>query len=208
MPIIVNCHQCGKSAKAPDSVAGKKVKCPSCQAILTVPMPEGGGAPAPQPQQNVPPQQPVYPEPAPQPQAPITAAPPPVPVAPQPVAPQPVAPGGYGQEEYYEDDYQPRRRRGERGRGGRKGRGGGGEVDASKKVPAAICGILLGSLGIHKFVLGYSTAGVIMLLVTLLTCGFGGMVMGPIGLIEGILYLTKSDEDFFETYVVNEKQWF
>jgi len=79
---------------------------------------------------------------------------------------------------------------------------------ASKKIAAGICGILLGSLGIHKFVLGFSKEGIIMLLVTLLTCGFGGIVMYPIGLIEGIIYLTKSDEEFYQTYGVQKKGWF
>lgn len=79
---------------------------------------------------------------------------------------------------------------------------------AEKKVAAGICGILLGALGVHKFVLGYTTEGVIMLLVTLLTCGFGGAVMGIIGLVEGIIYLTKTDEDFVNTYITNKKGWF
>ena len=32
--------------------------------------------------------------------------------------------------------------------------------------------------------------------------------MGVIGLIEGIIYLTKSDEDFFQTYAIQKKEWF
>ena len=80
--------------------------------------------------------------------------------------------------------------------------------DASKKVAAGICGILLGSLGIHKFVLGYSTEGLIMLLVSLLTCFMASPIMGIIGLIEGIIYLTKSDEEFLQTYVLSKKGWF
>ena len=75
-------------------------------------------------------------------------------------------------------------------------------------IEAAICGILVGSLGVHKFVIGNTTAGLIMLLVTLLTCGFGGIVMHAIGLVEGIIYLTKTDEEFYQTYVVEKKQWF
>jgi TM2 domain-containing membrane protein YozV len=86
--------------------------------------------------------------------------------------------------------------------------GGGSSDVGSKKIAAGICGILLGGLGIHKFVLGYSTEGLIMLLVTVLTCGFGGAVMGIIGLIEGIIYLTKSDQEFYSTYVADKKGWF
>ncbi len=79
---------------------------------------------------------------------------------------------------------------------------------ASNKIPAGICGILLGSLGIHKFILGYTGAGLVMLLVTILTCGIAGVVTHLIGLIEGIIYLCKSDEEFVRTYVDGRKEWF
>jgi len=64
----------------------------------------------------------------------------------------------------------------------------------NKKVLAGVLAIVLGSLGIHKFILGYQKEGLIMLLITLLTCGFGGAIIGIIGLVEGIIYLTKTDE--------------
>lgn len=83
---------------------------------------------------------------------------------------------------------------------------------ASNKIPAGVCGILLGSLGIHKFILGYAGAGLIMLLVTILggilTCGIASGVMHLIGLIEGIVYLCKSDEEFVRLYVDGRKEWF
>jgi TM2 domain-containing membrane protein YozV len=79
---------------------------------------------------------------------------------------------------------------------------------ASNKIPAGVCGILLGSLGIHKFILGYTGAGLIMLLVTVLSCFALSPVMYIIGLIEGIVYLCKSDEDFVRTYVDGRKEWF
>jgi TM2 domain-containing membrane protein YozV len=82
------------------------------------------------------------------------------------------------------------------------------ESYAAKKLPAGICGILLGGLGIHKFILGKSQSGLIMLLVTVLTCGIGGAIIGIIGLVEGIIYLTKSDQDFYQTYYVQGKDWF
>ena len=89
---------------------------------------------------------------------------------------------------------------------------GGASADASKKVTAGICGILLGALGIHKFVLGYTTEGIIMLAVSIVggvvTCGIGTMVVGVIGLVEGIIYLTKTDQDFVNTYVANKRGWF
>lgn len=76
------------------------------------------------------------------------------------------------------------------------------------KLAAGLLGIFLGALGIHKFYLGYNKEGLIMLLVSLLTCGVGATVMEIIGLIEGILYLTKTDEDFENTYVNQQKGWF
>jgi TM2 domain-containing membrane protein YozV len=79
---------------------------------------------------------------------------------------------------------------------------------AGSKIAAGICGILLGSLGIHKFILGYTGAGLIMLLVTLLTCFIASPIMHLIGLIEGIIYLTKSDADFVKTYVEGRREWF
>ena len=79
---------------------------------------------------------------------------------------------------------------------------------AEKKLAAGICGILLGALGIHKFILGYTTEAIIMLLISVLSCGFLAWAMGIVGIIEGIMYLTKSDEEFVETYVKNKKGWF
>jgi TM2 domain-containing membrane protein YozV len=88
----------------------------------------------------------------------------------------------------------------------------GSSGDASKKITAGICGILLGGFGVHKFVLGYSTEGVIMLLVGILggvvTCGLAWFVMAVIGLAEGVVYLTKSDDEFINTYINNKRGWF
>ncbi len=79
---------------------------------------------------------------------------------------------------------------------------------ASTKIAAGICGIVLGSLGIHKFILGYTGPGLIMLLVSILSCGILASVMGLIGLIEGIVYLTKSDAEFVRVYVNGRREWF
>jgi TM2 domain-containing membrane protein YozV len=57
-------------------------------------------------------------------------------------------------------------------------------------------------LGIHKFYLGYTKEGVIHILLSCI--GIGGII----GLIEGIIYLTKSDEEFNRTYVQGRKAWF
>jgi TM2 domain-containing membrane protein YozV len=74
----------------------------------------------------------------------------------------------------------------------------------SKKTTAGILAILLGGLGVHKFYLGYTTPGIIQLVLGIVTCGAAGIV----GFVEGIIYLTKSDEDFIATYQVGKKEWF
>jgi TM2 domain-containing membrane protein YozV len=79
---------------------------------------------------------------------------------------------------------------------------------ASNKIAAGVCGIILGGFGVHKFILGYSGAGVIMLLVSLLSCGSLYPVMHLIGLVEGIVYLTKTDDEFVRLYVDGRKEWF
>ena len=73
---------------------------------------------------------------------------------------------------------------------------------AEKKIVAGILAILLGGLGIHKFYLGYTKEGIIQLILGFLCIG------GIIGLIEGIIYLTKSDEAFAATYITGKKGWF
>jgi len=80
--------------------------------------------------------------------------------------------------------------------------------EESKRVLAGILGILLGALGIHKFILGYTTEGIIMFAVTVVTCFTFSPLIGLIGLIEGIIYLTKSDEEFIYMYQTNKKGWF
>jgi TM2 domain-containing membrane protein YozV len=86
----------------------------------------------------------------------------------------------------------------------------------NKKLLAGILGIVLGSFGVHKFILGYNKEGMILLGLTLVgiatSCLFFGiflyMAAAIVGLVEGIIYLTKSDEEFYETYQANKKPWF
>jgi len=82
---------------------------------------------------------------------------------------------------------------------------------ASKKIAAALFAFFLGVFGAHKFYLGYTKQGVIMLLVFLfgfILLGFPSLVIGIISFVEFILYLVKSDEEFEQTYVVGQKPWF
>jgi TM2 domain-containing membrane protein YozV len=60
------------------------------------------------------------------------------------------------------------------------------------KIAAGVLGILLGSLGVHNFYLGYTGKAVAQLLITVLTLGLGSIISGVWGLIEGILILTGS----------------
>jgi hypothetical protein len=98
------------------------------------------------------------------------------------------------------------------------------------RLAAGLCGILIGGLGVHKFILGYGLEGAILIGATIAgivlgTVGaIGGafcclpfvlmifyiapLASGTIGLIEGILYLTKTDEEFIETYQRGRRPWF
>ncbi len=79
-------------------------------------------------------------------------------------------------------------------------------------VAAGLLAIFLGSLGIHKFYLGYNTPGFIMLAVSILgslfTFGLAGAVMGIIAIVEGIIYLTRSQSEFEAIYVTSKREWF
>lgn len=74
----------------------------------------------------------------------------------------------------------------------------------SKRVIAGVLAIIFGELGIHKFVLGYTTEGLIQIGLTIITCGIAGII----GIIEGIIYLTKTDEEFIYQYQTNKRSWF
>ena len=74
----------------------------------------------------------------------------------------------------------------------------------NKKMIAGILAIVIGAFGVHKFILGYNKEGIIQIVLTIVTCGAAGIM----GLIEGIIYLTKSDEEFYQTYQVGRRGWF
>ena len=76
----------------------------------------------------------------------------------------------------------------------------------NKKLVAGILAIIpiTGSLGVHKFILGYTKEGIIQIILTIFTIGFASIIP----LIEGIIYLTKTDEEFYQTYQVNKRGWF
>lgn len=75
------------------------------------------------------------------------------------------------------------------------------QADKKEKVVAGLLAIFLGSLGIHYFYLGKTTAGILTIVLSLCTCGIWSFLM----LVQGILMLTMSDADFEEKYVYNER---
>ncbi|BAZ51554.1 NINE protein [Nostoc sp. CENA67] len=82
----------------------------------------------------------------------------------------------------------------------------------TKQLLAGYCGIIFGGLGIHKFILGYAPEGFIMLVISVVggtfTYGITLLIMQLVGLIEGMIYLNKSPEEFVNTYFVNKQGWF
>lgn len=80
------------------------------------------------------------------------------------------------------------------------------------RTTAGLLALLLGGLGIHKFVMGYQQEGIIMLAVSLgggfLTCGLASVVIHVIAIIEGVIYFTKTDAEFERIYVTGRKGWF
>ena len=77
---------------------------------------------------------------------------------------------------------------------------------------AGLLAIFLGFLGVHKFYLGYNTAGFIMLGVSILgslvSFGLAAGVMAVIAIIEGIVYLTTPQQRFLQEYVYRRREWF
>lgn len=76
-------------------------------------------------------------------------------------------------------------------------------------IMALVLGLTgFGCLGIHRFLMGNKNSGLISLLASLLTCGAAGVIFTVISIAEGIIYLTMTDEKFYQTYTVDRKQWF
>ncbi|WOE74726.1 TM2 domain-containing protein [Alterisphingorhabdus coralli] len=84
-------------------------------------------------------------------------------------------------------------------------------VNEKNKIVAALLAFFLGGLGAHKFYLGYSGAGLTMLLLSIfgmILLFIPTIVISFIALIEFIIYLVTSDGDFEERYVRNKRPWF
>ena len=74
------------------------------------------------------------------------------------------------------------------------------------RMAAGLLGILLGSLGIHNFYLGFTTRAVVQLLVSLIggvfTCGIATLAIAVWGFVEGVLLLTASPSRMYDGHGV------
>lgn len=74
---------------------------------------------------------------------------------------------------------------------------------AKSKIVAGILAIFLGYLGIQYFYLGKTVAGVVSIVLSLVTCGLWGVVP----FIQGILMLIMSDDEFNRKFVFSTAQF-
>ena len=80
------------------------------------------------------------------------------------------------------------------------------EKEGVSRVTAGVLGIFCGGLGIHRFYMGHKDAGIVYLIVGIVS---GTSISAIAGLVDGIMYLASSDEEFVAKYLHNEKiiQW-
>ncbi len=74
---------------------------------------------------------------------------------------------------------------------------------SQKKLICGILAILVGTLGVHYFVLGKMTGGIYCILLSLVTCGIWGVVT----LIQGILMLCMNDDEFEQKFMNTPKNF-
>jgi TM2 domain-containing membrane protein YozV len=77
--------------------------------------------------------------------------------------------------------------------------------EKNKWIAALLC-FFFGPLGVHKFYLGKTGAGIIMLIGSIIVIGLPFTMF--ISFIELIIYLVKSEQSFHEDYVAGNKSWF
>jgi len=78
----------------------------------------------------------------------------------------------------------------------------------NRRIAIGILAILFGVFGVHKFCLGFRNAGLIMLCATVLSFFVLAPVTGILSLVEGIVYLTKSNQEFYQNYYMQKRAWF
>jgi TM2 domain-containing membrane protein YozV len=65
------------------------------------------------------------------------------------------------------------------------------------RIAAALMAIFLGTVGAHKFYIGDSTAGKRYIVLSLMSLG---IVPGILGILDGIHYVTMTDQEFAEEF--------
>ena len=79
-------------------------------------------------------------------------------------------------------------------------------------VSAGLLAIFLGVFGVHKFYLGCNQAGFIMLAASIIggifTFGLVAAIVWLIAVLEGAIYLTRSQTEFDRIYVLHQRDWF
>lgn len=90
-----------------------------------------------------------------------------------------------------------------------------GTTTGKNKTAAGLMALFLGFWGIHKFYLGFIGPALVFLLVNTIglfitSCLYfiPNLALLIIATAEGIIYLTRSDEEFEQLYIVQKKQWF
>ena len=66
---------------------------------------------------------------------------------------------------------------------------------------AGLLAILMGWCGLHYFYIGKTSAGVLFLLVAILSCGVLATVTTIVSIIQGVLFFTSTQEEFEQKWV-------
>lgn len=66
---------------------------------------------------------------------------------------------------------------------------------------AGLLALFLGGLGLHYFYMNKTNAGVVFLLITLLSCGVFGIVTQIIAIIQAVLFFTSTQQEFEQKWV-------
>jgi TM2 domain-containing membrane protein YozV len=72
---------------------------------------------------------------------------------------------------------------------------------------AALLAIFLGSLGIHYFYLGKSTAGIVVLLISICSCGYLASLTGLLSFVQGIVMFCIKNDEFRSKYVLTPSKF-
>ena len=66
---------------------------------------------------------------------------------------------------------------------------------------AGLLAILMGWCGLHYFYLNKPTAGIVFLLIAILSCGILATVTSVVSIIQGVLFFTSTEQEFEQKWV-------